>query len=122
MERTARSNPRTETLAILLEVFRDFPQFIQANSGTVSGLFYDRFLPNPSQFIIHKSTCNVTLRCVDGDILSKAKCTVIKYKTQTSFKNTGSLLKSALYPFLPSGKTKFITHRQQSVKLELRMF
>jgi len=68
MERTARSNPRTEIIAILLEAFRDFPHFIQANSETVSGLCYDRFLPNPSQFIIHKSTCNVTLRPVVGDI------------------------------------------------------
>jgi hypothetical protein len=43
----------TGTPTILTDVFRGFPQSLQANSGWVLLLGYDRFLPNPLQFIYH---------------------------------------------------------------------
>jgi hypothetical protein len=40
----------------MTEVFRGFPQFLQANAGIVGAylkLGHDRFLSHPFQFIIH---------------------------------------------------------------------
>jgi hypothetical protein len=39
--------------AIPTELLRDFPQYTKKNSGIVSGLGHDRFLPNPFKFIVH---------------------------------------------------------------------
>jgi hypothetical protein len=36
------------------EVYHEFPQSLQANSGIILRLGHDRFLPNPFTFIIHK--------------------------------------------------------------------
>jgi hypothetical protein len=41
--------------AILSEVFHGFLQSLQAYIGIVSRLYHYRFLPNPSQLIIHHS-------------------------------------------------------------------
>jgi hypothetical protein len=45
----------TGTSAILTEVYREFPQFLQANSGIIHSWGYDRFLLNPFPLIIHQS-------------------------------------------------------------------
>jgi hypothetical protein len=50
-----------ETPNILTEVLRGFPQSLKANAGIVPQTGHDRFLPDPSQFIIHLSCYQLTL-------------------------------------------------------------
>jgi hypothetical protein len=52
----------TGTLAIVIEVICDFPQYLQANSGVVPWLGHRHFLPNHFQLIIHLSFYHPTLR------------------------------------------------------------
>jgi hypothetical protein len=46
--------------AILTEVLRGFPKYIQENARRVLQLGHECFLPNPSQIIIHLSTIHST--------------------------------------------------------------
>jgi hypothetical protein len=47
--------------AVLPEVFRDFPHSFQANSGIRLKIGRDHFPSQPSEFIIHVSSFNLTL-------------------------------------------------------------
>jgi hypothetical protein len=51
--------------AILSEIFRDCPQFSQANARMDLKLDHDRFLLHPFQFINHLSSLHSTLYCLE---------------------------------------------------------
>jgi hypothetical protein len=78
----------------LTDVFRGFPQFLLANAGIVpSKLGYDRFLPNPFQFIIHlppfhSTLCNLSsekaslyklLLQINKPIIRRNQCSTSQY-------------------------------------------
>jgi hypothetical protein len=60
------------TPAVLTEVLRDFPEYLQVNAGLVSRWGHDPFLPNPLQFIIYQSSYHSILYSLAiGNVVTK---------------------------------------------------
>jgi hypothetical protein len=83
--------------------FRGFPQSIQANSGILPRLFHNCFLPDPFQFISHRTLLHCTIFVLNRLLCKIRKKEIMRPRHQVdrSIRCSGQIKNVWIYTFTP---------------------